>query len=170
MPVPFDPHATDGVHVVKLGMRQRYRFEPGERHAHHCPRCYEAKPCTQECEFEPDLSEDADEPLQGSYCVCDECWDSAVLGCVLRHVRKKRGLQQCDVAKSLGVTSSTISRIENGAQAVAVVQLRQVAKALSTEAWMLLKDADRLRGRAVTIDTIGAYLERFDLLALEEND
>ena len=46
----------------------------------------------------------------------------------LRKTRKKRGLNQIDVAKLLGVTQSYVSRVESGQRRIDIVELKAFAK------------------------------------------
>lgn len=46
-------------------------------HYHHCPECYEKKPCDMNCTIEPDL-QDGDKEF-GAHCVCDECRNEKTL-------------------------------------------------------------------------------------------
>ena len=46
----------------------------------------------------------------------------------LRKTRKKRGLNQIDVAKLLGVTQSYVSRVESGQRRIDIFELKAFAK------------------------------------------
>lgn len=71
MPVPLT-YSMPGATVITLGERPRARFSRGEPHVHPCPRCHELGECVQECDYEPDLSEDPG-MLSGCHALCDEC-------------------------------------------------------------------------------------------------
>lgn len=66
-----------------------------------------------------------------------------VLGQVVRQRREAIDWRQGDLAPALDITPSAWSRIEAGKTSMTVVQLRRVAQALGTEAWVLLKDAEK---------------------------
>lgn len=44
-------------------------------HYHHCPECYEAKPCEMLCTMEPELEDPVSHPGKtfGAHCICDDC-------------------------------------------------------------------------------------------------
>ena len=50
-------------------------------HYHHCPKCYEAKPCHSYCTIEPDLDDPVSHPGKqfGAHCECDECHNEETL-------------------------------------------------------------------------------------------
>lgn len=67
---------------------------------------------------------------------------TAIVGQVLARKRADRGLEQAVLAKSLGVGQSTWSRVENGAVALTVEQLRAVAAPLAISPDEVLREAD----------------------------
>ena len=48
----------------------------------------------------------------------------------IRAARKKRGISQRDLARTLGMAQSTLSRLERGERRVSVDQLIEIARAL----------------------------------------
>lgn len=61
----------------------------------------------------------------------------------LAEIRKKRGLTQVELADMAGCEQATVSRVENGSEAVTLRQLRQLADALGvTLADLFLDDRD----------------------------
>lgn len=71
------PVLLQGPATLQIFMqRERFRFEPGEEHRHHCPVCYKDAPCSMECDFEYDQSDfDGDRLVvaRGVITACDEC-------------------------------------------------------------------------------------------------
>lgn len=65
-----------------------------------------------------------------------------LLGSVLRHHRKSKGVKQEYLAQALGVGPSAWSRIESGNSTINVVQLRQVARMLETSPSELLRQVE----------------------------
>lgn len=45
----------------------------GRMHVHHCPECFETKPCDRECDLEPDLGHDKLGRPYASHVECDDC-------------------------------------------------------------------------------------------------
>ncbi len=66
----------------------------------------------------------------------------AVLGQVLVRKRRKKGLDQEALAKKVGVSRPTWSRIEAGLSAMNVEQMHKAAAALGTDPGALLVEAD----------------------------
>ena len=60
----------------------------------------------------------------------------AVLGAVLVRKRKEMGLDQVTVAKKVGVSRTTWSRVENGEVALSIDQLPKVAEVLEYKGGM----------------------------------
>ena len=56
--------------------------------------------------------------------------------------RKAKGLDQQDLAKLLGWSSSTISRIESGERSCSAAQFLKIARALKVPAWKMMKTAE----------------------------
>lgn len=80
----------------------------------------------------------------------------AIVGQVLCELRKKRGTDQAALAKSVGVTQPTWSRIETGASALTVEQLAVAADKLGVETSEILVMADKsvkkLQSKGVEIE------------------
>lgn len=55
---------------------------------------------------------------------------SAVLGQVLSHLRKVKGLEQGEVAEKMGLTQASYSRLEGGKATFSIDQMYQAAAAL----------------------------------------
>src|SRR4051812_42971981 len=72
----------------------------------------------------------------------------AIVGAVLLNLREGRGVKQADLAAEMGLGASTWSRIENGAQAMSIDQLAQVAKVLSIRPGEILCCADAAQDAA----------------------
>jgi len=66
----------------------------------------------------------------------------ALVGAVLVNLREERRLKQVDLASQVGLAACTWSRIENGASALSIDQLAQVAQALSVRPGEILRHAD----------------------------
>ncbi len=72
---------------------------------------------------------------------------AAVVGRILAGCRETLGLEQAEVARGVGVSQSTWSRIERGESALTVDQLARATIALATTpAWILAK-ADEAAAR-----------------------
>lgn len=67
-----------------------------------------------------------------------------VLGQVVVGHRRARKRNQTDIAKALRVTQSSLSRLERGRASFNVIQLRQTARALGTEASSLVREAEEV--------------------------
>lgn len=57
--------------------------------------------------------------------------NTAVIG-LLRQIREENGITQVDLAASLGVTQSYVSKIERGERMVDIVQLRTICHRIGT--------------------------------------
>lgn len=60
------------------------------------------------------------------------------LGVQIRKVRQERGMTQADIAKALGVSQVTITRLESGSQNIAISKLFKIANALRVPPHKLL--------------------------------
>jgi transcriptional regulator with XRE-family HTH domain len=67
----------------------------------------------------------------------------AVLGKVISHLRRSRGLSQAQFAADVGVSQSTLSRIEMGQSSPDAYQFRAVAEHLGTTPERLYEHVDR---------------------------
>jgi transcriptional regulator with XRE-family HTH domain len=68
---------------------------------------------------------------------------ATLLGQLLQHYRQQRGLQQADVAASLGILQPAYSRIEKGDTSITVAQLRIVARRLGMKPGQIIFDAEQ---------------------------
>lgn len=68
----------------------------------------------------------------------------ARIGAAIRARRDRAGLTQAALAELTGLKRTTVTNIESGGQAITLVQLREVAKALATDAGRLFEEADRI--------------------------
>lgn len=66
----------------------------------------------------------------------------AILGRVLEHLRKEKGLDQADVSACLGLTQSAWSRIERGQSGISMEQLVKVGELLLKKPHEILADTD----------------------------
>lgn len=66
--------------------------------------------------------------------------DLVVLGRVLVRAREARGLKQSEVAATLGVPPSYMSKIENGTRRLDVIELVQIADAMGADPAELIRD------------------------------
>jgi len=80
----------------------------------------------------------------------------AIVGQVLSELRRRSGIDQAELANSVGVTQSTWSRIENGASALTIEQLAIAADALGVKRSEILELADQsvneLKSRGIEIE------------------
>ena len=84
---------------------------------------------------------------------------SAVLGAVLAQSRDEKKLTQQDLAKAVGVSGSTWSRIEKGSNPVTTDQLRRAAKALGMSGSEVLNLAEQNVG---DLNTRGIEVREID--------
>lgn len=66
----------------------------------------------------------------------------AIIGRILVSRRKLIGIGQDELAESIGITQSTLSRVERGESALTVEQLARAAKRLGDKASSIVKMAD----------------------------
>lgn len=66
----------------------------------------------------------------------------AIVGRILVNLRKAAGIGQDELAESVGITQSTLSRVERGESALTVDQLARAAKRLGGKASNILEMAD----------------------------
>lgn len=84
----------------------------------------------------------------------------AILGQILRELRKGKGISQFDIAKKIKINRSSWSRIENGTLAVNVHQLQKISKVLGMEVDEILNKVQTIaqsmeeKGYAVHYDSI----------------
>lgn len=71
----------------------------------------------------------------------------AIVGNILGYLRNQRGLDQGQLAKIVGVTQSTWSRIERGLSGLTVDQLAAAAQALGVKPEQIVAWADQATGR-----------------------
>lgn len=81
----------------------------------------------------------------------------AVLGTVISNQRKAMNIGQSELANKLGVTASTLSRIENGESAMTIDQLYLVSEAFSMKPHQLLAAAEELEEglKKAGVDAVG---------------
>lgn len=71
------------------------------------------------------------------------------LGSVLRKHRRDRGLKQAEVAKTLGVTQSVLSRIESENMKLSMSRLEEVSTLYEVDPAEVLTEARRLRAEGL---------------------
>jgi len=80
---------------------------------------------------------------------------TTLVGRVVEHHRKQRGIHQEAMAQSIGISQSAYSRLELGHTAMTVTQLRLIAEGLSTTPERLLRHtaqyAGQLRAQGVDV-------------------
>lgn len=93
----------------------------------------------------------------------------AVLGTVISSERKKMNISQSELANKLGVTASTLSRIENGESAMTIDQLHVVSEALGMKPHELLAATEGVEKllKKTGIDAVG---ERSKLVSSNDKD
>lgn len=72
---------------------------------------------------------------------------TAVLGTVIAYYRKKKNIGQAELANKMGITASTLSRIENGESAMSIDQLYMACNFLGIKTHVLLAAAEELEER-----------------------
>lgn len=80
----------------------------------------------------------------------DELAEMQSLGARIRLVRIGRGLTLKEVAKATGLSSSFLSKLENGKVNISVNTLKTVASVLNVSMAALFDEAETLTGRVVT--------------------
>ncbi|MCK9238471.1 MAG: helix-turn-helix transcriptional regulator [Thiohalomonadaceae bacterium] len=68
----------------------------------------------------------------------------AVLGTVIANLRKEMGIGQAELAQKIGITASTLSRIENGESAMTIDQLYITCNFLGIKPHELLAAAEKV--------------------------
>jgi len=66
-----------------------------------------------------------------------------ILGQVLVRARERAGFKQADVAARLGLPASYLSKIENGTRRLDVIELMQIAEAMSVDAAEIVRELER---------------------------
>jgi|SRR5579859_1246727 len=66
----------------------------------------------------------------------------SIVGGILAQIRSQKGLRQEDLAQAMGVTQTTLSRIETGQSSVSVEHLRSAAHHLGVAPNQILAHAD----------------------------
>jgi len=69
---------------------------------------------------------------------------ATLVGKVLQQQRKQHGVEQAQMAQTLGISQSAYSRLESGGSTLTVAQLRTAAQALKMPPHVLLMAADHL--------------------------
>jgi len=69
--------------------------------------------------------------------------DYAVLLSLLREVRKKAGITQVELARELGETQSSISKIERGDRRLDVIELRAICQVIRTTLPEFISELER---------------------------
>ncbi len=67
----------------------------------------------------------------------------AIVGGVLAQIRTRQGLHQQDLAQSMGITQSTLSRMEKGQSSIPVEHLRLAAHHLGVAPSAIINHADQ---------------------------
>lgn len=67
----------------------------------------------------------------------------AVLGRVLVKAREARGLKQSEVAESLGLPASYLSKVENGTRRLDVIELVRIAEAIGVDPADIIRELQR---------------------------
>lgn len=68
----------------------------------------------------------------------------AIVGGVLAQMRTRQGLHQQDLARSIGITQSTLSRMEKGQSSISVEHLRLAAHHLNLAPSAIINHADQV--------------------------
>lgn len=68
----------------------------------------------------------------------------AILGQILRELRKNSKIGQTEIAQRIGINRSSWSQIENGNAMVSTIQLREIGKIFDMEANEILLKADTI--------------------------
>jgi transcriptional regulator with XRE-family HTH domain len=76
----------------------------------------------------------------------------ALVGNVLEQFRKEQGFNQGEVAKAVGITQTTLSRMENGQSSITVEHLKQLGDKLGIPPSQILYEAEK---NALNMQMIG---------------
>jgi len=68
---------------------------------------------------------------------------SAVLGVVLTNLRKQKSIEQGEIAKQMGLTQASYSRLEGGKSAFSIDQMYQAAAALGLSGKEVITEVER---------------------------
>jgi len=68
---------------------------------------------------------------------------SAILGIVLSNLRKQEGIEQGEIAKTMGLTQASYSRLESGKSAFSIDQMYQAASALGLSGKEVITEVER---------------------------
>lgn len=81
----------------------------------------------------------------------------AVLGTVIANLRKEMDIGQSELALKLGITASTLSRIENGESAMTIDQLYVASEAFGVKPHQLLAAAEEVEEglQKTGVDAVG---------------
>jgi transcriptional regulator with XRE-family HTH domain len=80
-----------------------------------------------------------------------------ILGRIIVHFRKERGVRQEELAQAIGVSQSAWSRIETGASPLTVTYLARVASVLRLESSDILQAAERVH-KQLTVQGVQVQL------------
>jgi transcriptional regulator with XRE-family HTH domain len=76
----------------------------------------------------------------------------ALIGTLLRQRRNQAGLPQVEVAESVGITRSHLSRIESGTKRISIVRLLKICEVLGTDGGQLISEVKmRLDSEGVSL-------------------
>ena len=90
----------------------------------------------------------------------------AILGRILRELRKNKGMDQSEIAEKMGMNRSSWSRIENGSTITNIQQLQKIGRIFDMEASKILLKADDIanslkdKGYIVHYDSIKEVREK----------
>ncbi len=66
-----------------------------------------------------------------------------IVGAIIGHLRKKKGLGQKDIAEKLDITQSAWSKLERGDTCLSITQLNQISQILEIPANRILRHAEK---------------------------
>lgn len=75
---------------------------------------------------------------------------ASLVGQVIKQARQAHGVQQTDLATTLGMTQSAYSRLESGDSVMNIWQLRQCALRIGLSPATLLAEVERMEARLAT--------------------
>ena len=81
---------------------------------------------------------------------------SAVLGQVLSHLRKRKGVEQSDMAMRMGLTQASYSRLEGGKATFSIDQMYQAADALGLSGLQVIEELERYSSH---LESDGVHVE-----------
>lgn len=66
------------------------------------------------------------------------------VGRVIRECRRERSVSMSELGEVLGITTSAVSRLENGKTQLNIIQLRKIARCLNMDGSIIVEKAEKM--------------------------